>query len=72
VLEEIGRATGARYEDSLRDDDLPDAPGEPNHSWLGLMKYNYRTMIEGLGGTPTQLDAIDITATLPDNAVYPQ
>jgi len=27
VLEEIGRATGARYEESLRDDDLPGAPG---------------------------------------------
>ena len=28
VLEEIGRATGARYEDTLRDDDLPGAPGD--------------------------------------------
>ncbi|MFZ4487679.1 MAG: metal ABC transporter substrate-binding protein, partial [Candidatus Nanopelagicales bacterium] len=50
VLEEIGRATGAKYEASLRDDDLPGAPGEPGHSWLGLMKYNYATMIKGLGG----------------------
>ena len=72
VLAEVGRATGARYEDSLRDDDLPGAPGEAEHSWLGLMKYNYRTMISGLGGMPTQLDAITITPTTSDSAVYPQ
>jgi ABC-type Zn uptake system ZnuABC Zn-binding protein ZnuA len=72
VLEEVGRATGARYEDSLRDDDLPGAPGDAEHSWLGLMKYNYRTMVLGLGGTPTQLDAITITPNMSDSAVYPQ
>ena len=72
VLEEVGRATGARYEDSLRDDDLPGEPGDPEHSWLGLMKYNFRTMVAGLGGTPTQLDAIAITPNTSDGAVYPQ
>ena len=72
VLEEVGRATGARYEDSLRDDDLPGAPKDPEHSWLGLMKYNFRTMVAGLGGTPTQLDAITITPNTSDSAVYPQ
>ena len=72
VLAEVGRATGARYEDSLRDDDLPGKPGDAEHSWLGLMKYNYRTMISGLGGTPTQLDAINISLTTSDSAVYPQ
>lgn len=72
VLEEIGRATGARYEDSLRDDDLPGAPGEPDHSWLGLMKYDYSTMIKGLGGNPATIDAVDVTSSVPDQAVYPQ
>ncbi|MEI6360806.1 MAG: metal ABC transporter substrate-binding protein [Actinomycetes bacterium] len=72
VLEEIGRATGARYEDSLRDDDLPGTPGEPDHSWLGLMKYDYSTMIKGLGGNPTNLDAVDVTSSVPDKAEYPQ
>ncbi len=47
ALEEIGRATGARYEDTLRDDDLPGAPGDPEHSWLGLMRSNYVTMLTG-------------------------
>ncbi|HVL85290.1 MAG TPA: metal ABC transporter substrate-binding protein [Pseudonocardia sp.] len=72
VLEEIGRSTGARYEDSLRDDDLPGAPGEPEHSWLGLMRYNYVTMITGLGGRAPRLEALDTTPAVPDTANYPQ
>lgn len=72
VLEEIGRATGARYEDTLRDDDLPGEPGEPQHSWLGLMVYDYVTMIRGLGGEPTQLEKLTVKNVAPDNAVYPQ
>jgi ABC-type Zn uptake system ZnuABC Zn-binding protein ZnuA len=72
VLEEIGRATGARYEDSLRDDDLPGIPGDADHSWLGLMKYDFATMIRGLGGDPKAIDAIDVSSTVPDRATYPQ
>jgi ABC-type Zn uptake system ZnuABC Zn-binding protein ZnuA len=72
VLEEIGRATGARYEDSLRDDDLPGVPGEADHSWLGLMKYDYATMVRGLGGDPSRIEAVDTATTVPDDAVYPQ
>ncbi len=72
VLEEIGRATGAKYEASLRDDDLPGAPGEADHSWLGLMKYDYITMIRGLGGTTKNLDAVSTSTALIDSAKYPQ
>ena len=72
VLEEIGRATGATYENSLRDDDLPGAPGEAGHSWLGLMKYNYATMIKGLGGQSPNIDAVVVESSVPDTAVYPQ
>ena len=72
VLEEVGNETGVRYEQSLRDDDLPGAPGEENHSWLGLMQYNFATMIEGLGGDASNVRAVDITSPVPDNADYPQ
>lgn len=72
VLEEIGRATGARYEDTLRDDDLPGAPGDKDHSWLGLMTYDFKTMVKGLGGTPTELSNIDTADVAPDQAIYPQ
>ncbi|MDQ1709052.1 MAG: manganese transport system substrate-binding protein, partial [Frankiaceae bacterium] len=67
-----GRATGARYEDTLRDDDLPGKPGEPEHSWLGLMRYDFQTMIGALGGTPAKLGALDTNPATPDHANYPQ
>lgn len=72
VLEEIGRATGAKYEASLRDDDLPGAPGESDHSWLGLMKYDYITMVKGLGGTTKNLEAVSTGTGVKDSAKYPQ
>jgi ABC-type Zn uptake system ZnuABC Zn-binding protein ZnuA len=72
ILEQIGKESGARYEDTLRDDDLPGKPGEVEHSWLGLMRYDYRTMIKGLGGTTTTLDALDTGDVAPDKADYPQ
>ena len=72
VLKEIGEATGARYEESLRDDDLPGKPGDPDHSWLGLMRYNYVTMVKGLGGTTKNLEAVSVVSSVPDNAIYPQ
>lgn len=72
VLKEIGEATGARYEDTLRDDDLPGEPGDVQHSWLGLMQYNYATMITGLGGTAENVEAVDIDGLVADEANYPQ
>lgn len=72
VLEEVGKATGARYEDTLRDDDLPGKPGDPEHSWLGLMRYDYVTMISALGGDPARLTALDTSLPVADRAVYPQ
>jgi ABC-type Zn uptake system ZnuABC Zn-binding protein ZnuA len=72
VLEQIAAETGARYEDTLRDDDLPGEPGDAEHSWLGLMRFDYVTMIKGLGGTTGNLDALDVTDVAPDRARYPQ
>ena len=72
VLKEVADATGARFESSLRDDDLPGQPGDAEHSWLGLMRYDYVTMITGLGGTATNLEALSLATATPDKAVYPQ
>ena len=72
VLEQIAAETGARYEDTLRDDDLPGEPGDREHSWLGLMRFDYVTMIEGLGGTAETLKALDVADVAPDRADYPQ
>jgi ABC-type Zn uptake system ZnuABC Zn-binding protein ZnuA len=61
VLEVIGRETGARFVDSLRDDDLPGAPGSPEHSYIGMMLANMRTMMTALGGSAAAFDGIDPT-----------
>ena len=58
VLAQIGRDTGAKYEATLRDDDLPGNVGGPDHSYVGLMVYDVRTMVNDLGGNPSALDGI--------------
>lgn len=72
VLEQIAAESGAAYVDDLRDDDLPGAPGDPEHSWLGLMRFNFITLIEALGGDASALHALDITPIGEDTATYPQ
>ena len=72
VLEQIGKETGVRYVDVLRDDDLPGAPGDPQHSWLGLMLFDYITMTEALGGDASALRTVDVDDVAPDHADYPQ
>lgn len=71
VLAQLGNATGARYVDTLRDDDLPGKPGDPEHSWLGLMRQNFVTMVEALGGEAFGLKAVPLPTTK-DTARYPQ
>ena len=72
ILEQIAKETGATYVDDLRDDDLPGAPGEPDHSWLGLMKFDFVTMTEALGGDATALQDFVVRNVVPDTATYPQ
>jgi len=72
VLEQIGREADVEYVDELRDDDLPDEPGDTNHSWLGLMRFDYTTMVEALGGDASALEAVEVGNVAPDNATYPQ
>ncbi len=72
VLAQIGKETGVRYVDVLRDDDLPGEPGEPKHSWLGLMHFDYVTMTEALGGDASALKAFKPRGVAPDKADYPQ
>jgi len=63
VLAQIADETGARYEDTLRDDDLPGDLGDPEHSYAGLILYDVRTMVTDLGGDPSALDAVHVTNT---------
>ena len=74
VLEQVAAETGAAYVDDLRDDDLPGGPGDPSHSYLGLMVQNMRTMIPALGGSAASFDAVDTSPVFPgvSTARYPQ
>ncbi len=72
VLAQIGKETGVRYVDELRDDDLPGKPGTAEHSWLGLMRFNYVTMTEALGGDASAISAVEVRNVAPDKARYPQ
>jgi len=72
VLKQIGKEAGVRYVDVLRDDDLLGKPGQDEHSWLGLMRFDYITMVESLGGDASALKAVKVENTAPDKAKYPQ
>jgi len=65
VLEQIAAETGAEYIDDLRDDDLPGDNGDPEHSYLGLMVFDFRTFMTALGGDAVAFDAIDVTNIQP-------
>ena len=72
VLARIGSEAGVRYVDKLRDDDLPGKPGDPGHSWLGLMKFDFVTMVSNLGGDASGLEAVPAPDDAPPTTRYPQ
>jgi ABC-type Zn uptake system ZnuABC Zn-binding protein ZnuA len=59
VLEQIAREAKSRYIDKLRDDELPAKPGEPRHSYIGMMLDNVTIMFAALGGSSESLKTVD-------------
>ena len=53
----------------LADDELPGDPGDPEHSYVGMMVRNVRIMVEALGGDPSALDAVEPSGQVPDGGV---
>ena len=74
VLEAIAKETDARFIDELADDDLPGKPGDPDHSYLGLMRRNIQVMIPALGGDANAMEGLDVSNVFDgvSGAVYPQ
>ena len=72
VLAQLGKEADVKYVDKLRDDDLPGGPGDADHSYLGLMKTDYVTMISNLKGDASQMSAFDASDVTTDRADYPQ
>ncbi|HUF60258.1 MAG TPA: metal ABC transporter substrate-binding protein [Actinomycetota bacterium] len=60
VLEQIAAETGTTYVDDLRDDDLPGEAGDPDHSYLGLMVFDFTTIVDALGGNGSAFRGIDV------------
>ena len=74
VLEAIASEADAQFIDDLADDDLPGKPGDPGHTYLGLMKQNLAAMIPALGGDASAVAGLDIGNVFDgaSGAVYPQ
>ena len=74
VMELIASESGATFIDDLSDDDLPGGPGDPRHSYLGLMVSNLEIMIPSLGGDASDLTGFDTGPVFDgvSRAIYPQ
>jgi ABC-type Zn uptake system ZnuABC Zn-binding protein ZnuA len=59
VLEQVASESGVDYVGNLSDDKLPGEPGDPEHSYIGMMVANLRAIVEGLEGDASPLDAVD-------------
>jgi ABC-type Zn uptake system ZnuABC Zn-binding protein ZnuA len=70
VLEQIAREGKTRYIDKLRDDELPGKPGEPQHSYIGMMIENLSIMFEALGGSAEELKKVDPAPVAGSHADY--
>lgn len=67
VLEEVAREAHAIYIDKLRDDSLPGVPGDPNHTYVGMIVDDVTIISRALGGDPSALSAVRVTATWPQS-----
>jgi ABC-type Zn uptake system ZnuABC Zn-binding protein ZnuA len=61
VLQQIANETGARYVDDLRDDDLPGANGDADHSYFALMTSDFVSFMGALGGNVAPFRSFDVT-----------
>ena len=74
IMEQIAKEGGAEFIDQLRDDDLPGVPGDPRHSYLGLMLSDIEIMVPALGGNVDAMAGFDPGPVFngESGAVYPQ
>ena len=70
VLRQIATEARTAYIDSLRDDALPGAPGDREHSYTGMMVENVGVMVTALGGSAEALEAVDPAPVAGSHARY--
>jgi ABC-type Zn uptake system ZnuABC Zn-binding protein ZnuA len=59
VVDQISNEGNVAIVGTLSDDDLPGNPGDPNHSYVGMMLENMKNMLVPLGGNITALSDVD-------------
>jgi ABC-type Zn uptake system ZnuABC Zn-binding protein ZnuA len=69
VLQQIANETGAKYIDDLRDDDLPGDNGDRDHSYFGLMVFDFKTFMGALGGDVSAFDGFNVSNIEPGMTV---
>ncbi len=67
IVEQIAKEGNVKIVETLSDDDLPGSPGDPNHTYVGMMLENMESMLIPLGGNVTSLQGIDPRDTYPIN-----
>ena len=74
VMAQIAKEGGAEFVDQLRDDDLPGAPGDPLHTYLGLILTDVEIIVTALGGSLEALEGFDPSQVFEGDsgAIYPQ
>jgi ABC-type Zn uptake system ZnuABC Zn-binding protein ZnuA len=69
VLQQIANETGVKYIDDLRDDDLPGDNGDRDHSYFGLMVFDFKTFMGALGGDVSAFDGFNVSNIEPGMTV---
>ena len=59
VIDQIASETGVTVS-TLLDDGLPGGPDDPEHTYIGMMVQNMRTLATTLGGDPSLMDGVEV------------
>jgi ABC-type Zn uptake system ZnuABC Zn-binding protein ZnuA len=59
VVDQIGREGNVTFVQTLSDDVLPGHPGDPNHSYVGMMLEDMKNILVPLGGSVQALNGVD-------------
>lgn len=63
VTQQIARETGAKYVTELSDDEPPGDADAPEHTYVGMLVFNMRTLVEALGGSAAAFDGFPVENT---------
>jgi ABC-type Zn uptake system ZnuABC Zn-binding protein ZnuA len=58
VMNQVGKEAGVKFVTTLRDDDLPGPEGSPQHTYIGMIIEDVRTIVRSLGGNDDSLKEI--------------